>query len=256
MHTGETSHMVQCDAQSKRQLIIRYKLNNPEMKACEIAQKVKTTTGYVYNVLSDHQNRVRSERWGSDRSDGSVSVHGPSFFEDVVLSEWCDELRAPVINVRTGMKQIGFKDGGDPCSCQIHRNGRVIIFPHALGWEEWLVQKFVEFGWDRYRAELVVENCRFTVKVIEAGVKVPEGYLPRSLCLKTAWGFMLVKDDSPAKNTLEVKLSVPNLEHYLGLPEIKKKLELLTQGSLTTNQLLRALATLLLRQTKGEKENV
>jgi hypothetical protein len=89
-----------------------------------------------------------------------------------------------------------------------------------------------------------------TVKVVEAGVKVPEGYLPKDLLLKTAWGFMLVRDDSPTKNTLEVKISVPDLERYLGLPEIKKQLDLLVQGGLTTQQLLRAAVALLLQQRR------
>jgi len=58
----------------------------------------------------------------------------------------------------------------------------------------------------------------------------------------------VIRDDSPTKNMLEVKLSVPDLSKYLGLPEIKSQLNLLTRGSMTTNQLLRALVTLLLRK--------
>jgi hypothetical protein len=222
------------------------------MRASEIAQKVKTSVGYVYNVISDDRKsaRVSPERGGSGRSFGGVS-RGLSYFEDVVLSEWVRELRAPVVNRRTGMKQIGFKNNGDPCSCQFHRNGRVIIFPHALGWQEWLVDELVGCGWSRGKAELLVRNCQFTVKVIEAGVKVPEGCLPKTLMLKTNWGFMLVKDDSPTKNTLEIKLSVPDLQRYLGLPEIRRDLQLLIQGGLTHNQLLRAVVALLLKQRRG-----
>lgn len=249
MSASEISPSVKSEVQDKCQLIIRYKLNNPEMKASEIAQKARTTLGYVYNVLSDYKRRMKSERWGLGRSAGLVG-RGLSFYEDAVPWGWYGDLVAPVVNVRTGMKQVGFKAHGDPCSCQFHKNGRVVIFPHALGWQDWLIERLASCGWNRGRAEFLVMNCRLTVKVVEAGVKVPEGYLPKDLLLKTAWGFMLVRDDSPTKNTLEVKISVPDLERYLGLPEIKKQLDLLVQGGLTTQQLLRAAVALLLQQRR------
>ena len=44
---------------------------------------------------------------------------------------WLDVLVAPVVNVRTGMKQVGFEGRGDPCSCQIHGNGHFIIWPRC-----------------------------------------------------------------------------------------------------------------------------
>lgn len=248
---SEISHTVKSEVSTKRKLIIEYHRKNPEMRASEIAQKVGTSVGYVYNVISEHRKGVRFKRWGWRRLYGGV--RGACFYEDAVLPGWYEELRAPVVNGRTGMKQVGFKGRGDPCSCQIHRNGRVIIFPHALGWREWLVNRLVGYGWSREKAELLVNNCKFTVKVLEAGVKVPDGYLPKALMLKTSWGFMLVKDDSPTKNTLEIKISVPDLERYLGLPEIKKKLELLIQGGVTQNQLLRAIAALLLRLETNKK---
>jgi len=248
---GEDSHTDKSEGLTKRQLIIRYHQNSPQIRASEIAQKVKTSVGYVWNVLSDYRKRVSSKRWGSRRLYGGV--RGACFYEDAVLPEWYEGLRAPVVNRRSGMKQVGFKGGGDPCSCQFHRNGRVIIFPHALGWQGWLVNELVGCGWGHEKAELLVNNCQFTVKVIEAGVKVPEGYLPKTLMLKTNWGFMLVKDDSPTKNTLEIKLSVPDLQRYLGLPEIKKDLQLLIQGGLTHSQLLRAVVALLLRQGANKK---
>lgn len=244
--SGEDSHTDKSEVRTKRQLIIQYHQNSPQMRASEIAQKIKTSVGYVWNVLSDYRKRVSSKRWGSRRLYGGV--RGSCFYEDAVLPEWYEELRAPVVNSRTGMKQVGFKAHGDPCSLQLHRNGRALIFPHALGWQDWLVDKLVECGWDRSRGRLLVDNCQLTVKVLEAGVKVPEGYLPKDLVLKTAWGFMLVRDDSPTKNTLEIKLSVSDLQRYLGLPEIRKDLQILIQGGLTHNQLLRAVVALLLKQ--------
>jgi hypothetical protein len=190
---------------------------------------------------------VSSERRGSDRSNGLVCGHGLSFYDDQVLPSWYNDLRAPVLNVRTGMKQIGCKANGDPCTCQIHRGGRIIVFPHSLEWRNRLAQELTCRGWDKDRAELLVQNLRYTLKVAEGGVRVPEGFLPKDLLLKTDWGLVVVKDDSPTKNTLELKLSVPDMKKFLGLPEIKHELEMLTQGTMAYNQLVRALLPLIVR---------
>ena len=244
----EGLHTARSEERTKRQLIIDYHLKSPTMKARQIARMVKTSVGYVWNVLSRYKGNVSSKQSGSKRLYGGV--RGVSFYEDAVLPGWYEELRAPIVNSRTGMKQIGRKNKGDPCSLQIHRSGRVIIFPHSLGWQDWLADRLVECGWNRSQSRLLVDNCRFTVKIVEAGVKVPMGILPKDLIVKTAWGFMLVRDDSPTKNTLEVKISVPDLERYLGLPEIRKDLKLLVQGGLTHGQLLRAVVALLLQNEK------
>ena len=78
-------------------------------------------------------------------------------------------------------------------------------------------------------------------------MRVPEGFLPKDLLLKTDWGLVVVKDDSPTKNTLELKLSVPDMKKFLGLPEINHQLQMLTQGTMAYNQLIRALLPLIVR---------
>jgi hypothetical protein len=213
----------------------------------------KTTAGYVYNVLCAERKQVKFERGRSDRSNGLVTSHGFMFYEDQVLSAWVEDLRAPIMNARTGMKQIGFLGKGDPVSAQFHRNGRVIVFPHSLEWREWLTEELARCGWDHERAALLTRSLHFVVKTAEAGVQTHDGFLPKDLMLKTAWGFMLVKDDSPSKNTLEIRLSVPDLERYLGLPEIRKELEVLTHGTMTIQQILRALAILMKRSLEKEE---
>jgi len=247
-NNGENSRTFERKERSKRELIIQYYLNNPQMQANQIAEKARTSVGYVWNVLSKYKKGVSSERWGSNRSYGMRGVY---FYEDAVLPEWYDQLKAPIVNSRTGMKQIGIKKNGDPCSLQIHRNGRVIIFDHSLGWKEWLVDQLMVFGWDDNQSRLLVDNCKLTLKVIEEGIKVPEGYLPKDLMVKTAWGFVLVKDDSPTKNTLEIKISIPNMEQYLGLPKIKKDLQLLIKNEITQTLFLKSIADLL-RKTQKE----
>jgi hypothetical protein len=176
------------------------------------------------------------------------------FYEDQVLPSWVEALRAPVVNPRTRMKQLGFLSAGDPVSAQFHRNGRVIVFPHGLEWREWLTEELTRRGWDSERAELLMRSLHFVVKTAEGGIRTHDGFLPKDLIVKTAWGFMLVKDDSPSKNTLEVRLSVPDLERYLGLPEIRKELEVLTHGSMTMQQVLRALVFLVKRSLEKEPQ--
>jgi hypothetical protein len=83
--------------------------------------------------------------------------------------------------------------------------------------------------------------------VAECGVKpVDPCFLPKELCMETDWGLVVVRDDTPEKSVLELKLSIPDLKRYLGLPEIKKTLEVIEQGSLTHNQSHKTMEALLI----------
>jgi hypothetical protein len=145
------------------------------------------------------------------------------------------------------MKQVGSIDLRDPCSCQIHSNGHLIIWPHSSGWREWLIEALTAYGWSNELARLVVEQARLNVTVVEGGVKPGEpNFLPKDIYLETAWGVTLVRDDTPERGVLEVKLSVPDLNRYLGLPDIKKRLEIIEQGSLTHTQSQKAIEALLI----------
>ena len=84
---------------------------------------------------------------------------------------------------------------------------------------------------------------------------MPEGFLPKDLFLKTEWGVVVVRDDSPTKNTLELKLSVPDLKRFLGLPEIQNELRMLTQGTMAYNQLVRALIPMIMQLKSKLSEN-
>ena len=227
--------------ETKREAILKYHTNSPQMTAFEIAEKVKTTANYVWKVLCESRRPSKEIRGRSGRLFG----HGKIFYEDFVDRRWLTDLNAVVVNSRTGMKQIGFKGYGDPCSCQIHSNGHFVVFPHSTGWRSWLVDALVKHGWDYGRASLLVDHCQLTVKVAECGVKPADpSFLPKDLYLETEWGLVVCRDDSPEKGVLELKLSIPKMQTYLGIPDIKKSLELLEQGSLTTAQRLRALEAL------------
>lgn len=241
----EESERSKVKFRSKRQLIVRYHRNSPEMTAKQIASMLKTTEGYVYNVW----NKSEVERPRRDRIFG-VGGHGRVWYENAVLVRQFKRLRAVVVNSRTGMKQIGFKDRGDPCSCQVHSNGKVIIFPHGLAWRPWLISEFQKAGWDSDLASLVVETTYLVVKELHGAARVPKDFLPHDFYAKTDWGVVVVRDTSPYPNTFEMKLIVPDMQKYLGLPEIQQKLKAVEQGSVTMNQALRAILTVLARQNR------
>jgi hypothetical protein len=157
-------------------------------------------------------------------------------------------LQAPVINPRTGMKQIGYK-GVNPCSCQIHSNGKIVIWSHSTGWKEWLINEFIRFGWTANIARFVVEQAIIQFSSIEGGTKpIDPTFLPETLFIEAEWGVCLVKDNSPEKGVLEVRFSIPRMQHFLGLPEIRKRLAIIEQGSVTLNQAYKTVVALLLSQ--------
>jgi len=177
---------------------------------------------------------------------GRIFAHGKVFYENWVSRDWFISLKAPVVNPRTDMKQLGFKGRGDPCSCQIHPNGHLVIWPRSSGWRDWLVEELSVCGWSRENATVVAYHSSLNVTVVEGGVKPGDpGFLPKDLYLETEWGAVLVRDDSPEKSVLELKLSIPDMRRYLDIPEIKQRLEVLEQGSLTVAQRLRAIEAIL-----------
>ncbi len=238
---GKGLRSTQSKVATKKDAIIKYHINSPQMTTCEIAEKLKTSSSYVWKVLSEARKpgkEIRGRR-------GRIFAHGKVFYEDFVDMRWLASLSAVVVNPRTGMRQIGFKGSGDPCSCQIHSNGHIVVFPRFSGWRSWLADALVKHGWDYGRARLLVDHCQLTVKVAECGIK-PEDptFLPKDLYLETEWGVVVCRDNSPEKGVLELRLFIPKMQSYLGIPEIRKSLELLEQGSLTTAQRLRALEAL------------
>ena len=159
-------------------------------------------------------------------------------------------LSAPIVNNRTGMKQIGFK-GINPVSCQIHSNGRIIIWPHSTGWKDWLSSEFMRFGWSANIAKFVVEEAKINFCTIEAGTKpIDSSFLPTELNIEAEWGVALVRDNTPEKGVLEIKLDIPKMQHFLGLPEIRKRLAVIEQGSVTLNQTYKTVVALLLTLNK------
>ena len=227
----------------KKAYIIKYRANNPQAPAFEIAEKIKTTTGYVYKTLSEARKLSKDIR----RRSGRIFAHGKIFRENWITQSLLSILKVPVINLRTGMQQIGSVKRGDPCSCQIHQNGHLIIWPRSSGWREWLVEELSAYGLSKEDARFIVENARLNVSVVEGGIKPGDpGFLPKDFYLETEWGAVLVRDDTPEKGVLELKLSVPDMQRYLGLPDIRKSLEVIEQGSLTHNQSHKTIEALLI----------
>lgn len=228
---------------TKKAYILEYHKNNPWATAFEIARRINTTRSYVWKVLSNARKPSKEIRGRN----GRIFAHGKVYYEWFVMPSSFESLNAPVANFRTGMKQIGSLEQRDPCSCQIHANGHLIIWARSNGWRDWLVGALTSCGWKKELSHLVVEQARLNVSVVEGGVKpLDPSFLPKDFYFETEWGAVLVRDDTPEKGVLELKLSIPDLQRYLGLPDIKKRLEVIEQGSLTHSQSQKAIEALLI----------
>jgi hypothetical protein len=227
---------------TKKEYIQEYAKNRP-INAIEIANKLGTSASYVYKVLSETRNEGKKVRGRN----GRIFAHGKSYYGWAVMPDTATMLRAPIINSKTGMKQIGYKRI-NPCSCQIHPNGRIIIWPHSTSWKEWLMSEFVRYGWTPNISRFVVEQAMIQFSSIEAGTKpIDQSFLPETLFIEAEWGVALVRDNSPEKGVLEVKFYIPKMQQFLGLPEIKKRLAVIEQGSVTLNQAYKTVVALLLQ---------
>jgi hypothetical protein len=227
---------------TKKEFIIEFNINNPQASASEIAEKAKTTKNYVYKVLSESRKPSKDIRGRR----GHIFAHGKIFYDWWIAKSQLASIDAPLINPITGLRQLGYKKKGDPVSCQIHPNGHLIIWPRSSSWRIWLTEELSRCGLSKENAQLIVDNAQLNVSIIEAGIKPKDpGFLPKDLYLETEWGAVLVKDDTPEKGVLELKLSIPKMQTYLGIPEIIKKLEVIEQGSITTAQRARAQEALL-----------
>ncbi len=227
---------------TKKNYILEYSKNRLA-SALEIANKVDTTPSYVWKVLSQARKPSKDIRGRN----GRIFAHGKVYYEWAVTRDSFDKLNAPIVNAKTGMKQIGSISKGDPCSCQIHSNGHLIVWSRSSDWRSWLSGQFCLFGWTQELSIFIVDQLKLSVNVMECGTKpIDPSFLPEGLHLETEWGVVIVRDNTPEKGVLELKLSVPNMQKYLGLPDIKKRLEVIEQGSLTHLQSHKTIEALLI----------
>jgi hypothetical protein len=241
---GKVLPTTESKVRAKKDFITNYHANNPQVHAKEIAAKIGTSVGYVWKVISQSRKPSKELRG----REGRIFAHGKTYYGLAVMPDTAALLLAPIVNQRTGMKQIGYKKV-NPCSCQIHPNGRIIIWPHSTGWKEWLTSEFIRLGWTANIARFVVEQAVIQFSTIEAGAKpIDPTFLPEELFFEAEWGVTIVKDNTPEKGVLEVKFDIPKMQHFLGLPEIRKRLEVIEQGSVTLNQSYKTVVALLLSQ--------
>ena len=219
-HTKRPHHMGKGEVPSKKQGIILYRRNNPKAKAEEIAEHFCTTRSYVWNVLSEERNRkaLTSDIWRG------TECHGLINYWVETHPAWVEDLGASVVNSKTGMKQIGLKADGDPCSAQIHRNGKIVVYPHRVGWKEWLKAQLMSAGWSEDQAYLTIMNLR--VHPVRVEVPVPKvGRMIKPLReIDSGIGVKITRDETPAKETLEVIIDIRDMQKHLRVPEIRKEL--------------------------------
>lgn len=170
---------------TKKTLILECHRNSPQMTAFNIAEKLKTSPSYVWKVLSESRKlgkEIRGRR-------GRIFAHGKVFYEWWVPKSWLATLEATGVNPRTGLRQVGFRHNRDPCSCQIHPNGHLIIWPRSSGWRDWLIEELSSCGWTRENARVVVEYAQLNVSVVEGGIKPGDpGFLPKDFVLGNGVG--------------------------------------------------------------------
>ena len=226
---------------TKKSYILEYSKNR-HVSALEIANKIGSTPSYVFKVRS----QVRRESKQLRGRNGRIFAHGKAYYQWSVMHDTVDLLKAPVVNKKTGMKQIGLIENDDPCSCQIHANGRLIVWVHNPGWKDWLLDEFIAFGWKKEVARYVIDNLMVNVSVVEGGVKpLDASFLPEELRVETEWGVVIVRDNTPEKGVLEIKFNIPDMKRYLGLQKIQKQLEVIEHGSVTLNQSYKMVVALL-----------
>jgi hypothetical protein len=122
----------------------------------------------------------------------------------------------------------------------------MIVWDRDVGWRNWLINELSYCGWSHEDAQLVVDHVHLNVKVVEVGVRPRDKtMLPKDFCLETEWGVLLCRDNSPEKSVLELKLSIPRMQSYLGIPEIMKWLKAIEQGFLTVARRQRVIEALL-----------
>jgi hypothetical protein len=245
---GKTFPTIESKKGTKKHFIKEYAKNRPlnGKEVANLASKIDTTPNYVHKVLS----LARTEGKKIRGRKGRIFAHGKAYFGFAVMPDTAAMLTAPIVNGKTGMKQIGFKRL-NPCSCQIHVNGKIVIWPYSTGWKEWLTNEFMRHGWTQSIAKFVVDQAIIHFDTIETGTKpLDSSFLPGEFRIEADWGITIVRDNTPEKGVLELKLDIPKMQHFLGLPEIQKRLAVIEQGSVTLNQSYKSVVALLLTLDK------
>jgi hypothetical protein len=180
----------------------------------------------------------------------AFGVHGGWYFWEAVLPGHVARLGLPavVVNERTGLRQIGFREAGDPCSIQLEKNGSIRIYPHVSDenvWRGWAVVRLVEAGMDYELACKVAETTKRAISRVEVPVaRLSPGLankLPKEV--KTDVGVAVAIDNTPEPNTLELKVDVAGLSSAvadrLGIHEIRgalARLDVLEKGMARIDQ--------------------
>jgi len=237
---------------SSWQLVLDYLRSEPIVYAKAITTRFGWSAAKARQVLSrmcraNYIERIQSKRSGvyrlvtAERRRSGVPFDDPvpnlgyhegsfGFWYVHVPSFWVRRLSAPVVNLRTGMKQIGWKVNNDPCSAQLERNGTVRVYPHASqdAWRHWLQREVIRYGWPPDQAKLFNDKLTHTLRNVEfVGPQLPEQeatILPRVVSVP-AMGVTLSVDDTPKPRTLELKIDVQGLERFLQINQIRSTVE-------------------------------
>jgi len=191
--------------------------------------------GYIERVQGKksgvYQLPSKKARLAISLDDFAVAVpyhEGPyKFFWSRVPREWVRGLAASVTNVRTGLKQIGFKELGSPCSAQFELNGSVRVYPYVQEqvWRPWLERELVRRGWGMDEAKAFNGQLRHSIRQVEVvGPQLPVDVareLPPVTAVPEA-GVVFKVCGTPKPRTFEVGIDIRQFSTFLGLDSYRE----------------------------------
>jgi len=186
----------------------------------------------IYRLVTEDRKRFGGLSL-DDFVPGLPYHEGPYCFWWVgVPRDWVGRLSASVILARTGLKQVGFKQFGDPCSAQFERNGTVRVYPGKgvpeRVWREWLQRELVRRGWGMDEAKAFDLQLRHSIRQIEiVGAQVPDSVakvVPHMLSVPDA-GLTFRVCDTPKPNSFEASIDLRKLSGFLGIDKIHEVLD-------------------------------
>jgi len=196
------------------------------MCRAQFIERIQGKRSGIYRLVTQDRNRSRVSL---DDFVVAVPYHeGPyKFFWASVPREWVRRLGASVTNQRTGLKQVGFKELGSPCSAQLERNGSVRVYPYVQEqvWRPWLERELVRRGWGMDEARAFNAQLRHSIRQVEVvGPQLPVDMareLPPVTAVPEA-GVVFKVCGTPKPRTFEVGLDIRQFSQFLGLDSYRE----------------------------------
>lgn len=222
---------IEGQVKTKKEFILKLiRSKNPDQSLRELAETHNLSYGYMRNIRSRYMTSKRGRLGRSSLYD----VHGLCFFYESIPVSWVEGLDVLVVNGRSGMRQIGFKGKGDPCSVQFEKNGAVRIYVHRRIWRPWLLERLLGAGWNSDQAESLAFSKNLKPKRVEVPVRIPGiDSLAERLGfddLVTDAGISIHLRDGSHPDAAEVVVDFNGLAGHLGIADLKRDMAAVKAG--------------------------